>query len=502
MYVINPKNLLIIIVFDAWVFGVEMKVLISTVFFVLVITSSLGNGIVYHGVPESTIAINDGHQMVNADSYTPHGPINITSNANFSSQGWPGSGISGDPYVIEGLSITADAVCINITDTTVYFEVRDCVISSVGASSNDGIFLDNVTHGTVRNCTIDQHHIGISLHNSNSCILTNNTASSNSGNGFSLSYSDNCILTHNTASNNVWGFHLSHSGNCTLTHNAAPNNHYGFYMVSSSGCILTHNTAFNNIYGFHLRESSSCTLTHNIASSNALFGFYLYSPDNYTLTNNTASSNDFGFDVNYADHCILTDNTASSNTVSGFSVSGFNCTLIHNTASSNTGESTNGDGFYLFGSVSCTLTNNTASNNTYAGFYVQYSNNCTLTHNTASSNLRYGIRLAIDGDYNIIYLNRLGDNGESNARDDGESNAWDDGISMGNYWMDYNGSGTYPIPGDAGSVDNYPFVWVPETTMSTTTGDVWNTILILVFSGVGIIAAAIVVTVVYRKRRT
>ena len=41
-------------------------------------------------------------------AYTPHAPITITSNADFSTQGWPGSGTVDDPYVIEGLNITSD----------------------------------------------------------------------------------------------------------------------------------------------------------------------------------------------------------------------------------------------------------------------------------------------------------------------------------------------------------------------------------------------------------
>jgi len=41
-------------------------------------------------------------------AYTSHAPITISSNADFSTQGWPGSGTVDDPYVIEGLNITSD----------------------------------------------------------------------------------------------------------------------------------------------------------------------------------------------------------------------------------------------------------------------------------------------------------------------------------------------------------------------------------------------------------
>ncbi|GAG96993.1 unnamed protein product [marine sediment metagenome] len=51
--------------------------------------------------------------------------------------------------------------------------------------------------------------------------------------------------------------------------------------------------------------------------------------------------------------------------------------------------------------------------------------------------------------YNVLYLNRLGYNAENNALDNGkrDSNIWDDGVSVGNWWSDYDGTGTYEIMG-------------------------------------------------------
>jgi hypothetical protein len=69
---------------------------------------------------------------------------------------------------------------------------------------------------------------------------------------------------------------------------------------------------------------------------------------------------------------------------------------------------------------------------------------------------------------NRIYLNRFGYNTEANAWDDGVSNHWDDGLFVGNWWKDYDGVGTYLIPGDAQSVDHFPLQWdedIPENTM-------------------------------------
>ncbi|MHA1863763.1 MAG: hypothetical protein ACTSWA_08340, partial [Candidatus Thorarchaeota archaeon] len=94
------------------------------------------------------------------------------------------------------------------------------------------------------------------------------------------------------------------------------------------------------------------------------------------------------------------------------------------------------------------------------------------------------------------YMNQFGDNSRANAWDDGISNTWDDGFSSGNYWMDFiNGTGPYMIPGNAGSMDNYPFVWKPVSASDPIP-------LILVLSGGGVTALVIVVVLVYRKKRS
>jgi len=434
--------------------SLDRRVIIATIFFVLIITLSLVNGGINQGETESVMQYHDGYQRKPTISYTSHIPIIINNNANFSSQGWPGSGISGDPYVIEGLEINAYQVCINITDITVYFEIRNCMILSGGVSSFDGIVLDNVTHGSIIGCIVERHYMGITVQDSPGCILTGNTASNNSL--------------------------------------------YGFGLDNSISCTLINNTAFANLEGFNLYQSDFWTLTHNTALSNRWRGFFMADSDNGTLMNNTASSKSgFGFTVVYCHNSLLTDNTAIGNTIGFYLDDSDNCTLTYNIASDDPRDFYDGDGFYLQDMNYCTLTHNTAFSNSRDGFNINSSNNCTLTHNTAFSNSRNGI-IILMSDYTTLYLNQLGNNGKSNALDDGESNDWDDGISKGNYWLDYNGTGTYTIPGTAGSVDRYPFVWVPETTSTTGGGD--NTILFLVIICSGIAVVVIVATIYIRKR--
>ncbi len=589
-------------------FRLDRSDFVCIVFVILVIAFSSGTGSVYHGGLESAVTENDGYRMEFVESYTQHAPIIITSNGDFSSQGWPGYGNSTHPYIIEGLNITADSVCISITGTTVYFEIRDCMISSGSSSSFNGIVLDNADHGTIQNCTVDLHNNGIYLSSSISCSLINNTAVDNSdrgfylhnahsstllnntavdnNDGFYLYNSDDSILTNNNASSDTgYGFRLDSSDICILTNNTASTYSTGFFLYSSDSCTLTNNTATSYLTGFSLNFLDYCTLNNNTASSNVNYGIDLYYADTCTLTNNTITNTGFGVNVWLSDDCTLTSNTISSNlhggvhlsesincsmtyntfvdndlAISGESVSHWlhsvtdntvndkplgyfknltsgtidgsqysqvilancsevtveggvfndiskgvqlgyctnctllntiasgnsdyglyvvdsvNCTLMNNTASNNfegfrlvdsanctlkdnTAITNLADGFNLWNSSGCTLTNNTATSNVAHGFSLDNSENCTLTYNSVSSNSECGITLESDCRYSTLYMNRLGDNGLYNGRDVGVSNNWDDGVSVGNYWKDYGGTGTYSISGTAGSVDNYPYVW-------------------------------------------
>ncbi|MBD3408222.1 MAG: hypothetical protein GF411_19020 [Candidatus Lokiarchaeota archaeon] len=184
---------------------------------------------------------------------TSHDPIVITSNQDFIDQGWPGAGTEGDPFRIEDLEIVNNSVGISISDTTAYFEINGCVISSVSETGvNPGIIFDNVTHGSIYSSVVTNRTNGVYLAESYNCTLDSIISSSNGNQGFYLSSSTNCTLTHNTASaNGEYGFLLYQSTNCTLTNNTASSNDYGILLSQSSECNIYYNILFDNTINAH-----------------------------------------------------------------------------------------------------------------------------------------------------------------------------------------------------------------------------------------------------------
>jgi len=94
-----------------------------------------------------------------------------------------------------------------------------------------------------------------------------------------------------------------------------------------------------------------------------------------------------------------------------------------------------------------------------------FSNYNTITYNNFYHNTNYGIYIPYTCTRNIIHHNNFWQNngaakgmtdGRSQACND-DSNTWyDNAAKEGNYWSNWDGSGGYPIAGDAGAYDMYP----------------------------------------------
>ncbi|MGV9103939.1 MAG: NosD domain-containing protein [Candidatus Thorarchaeota archaeon] len=99
-------------------------------------------------------------------------PITITSNEDFESLGFPGSGTEGDPYRIEDLSIDGnDDYCIQINDTTAWFRVQDCTFHGAWHA----IELWNTSNGEVRRNNFTENHVGVVAVDSDNLEIRHNT---------------------------------------------------------------------------------------------------------------------------------------------------------------------------------------------------------------------------------------------------------------------------------------------------------------------------------------
>ncbi len=263
--------------------------------------------------------------MVSA--YSPHGPITITSDADFASQGWPGSGTEADPYVIEGLNITTSGGCISVSNTTAHFVIRNCLLT--GGSSGDGVTLDNVTNGMIEKCVISGNWNGVRLYSSSYNSVLNNTISDNSYHAVHLDSSVNNSVLNNTISHNSRAVHLYSSSNNTVMNNIISYSSYrAVYLDSSNGNSLVNNTVSRNgDDGVHLHSSNNNRLSNNTISHNGGGVGLSYSSSNNILVNNVISG---GVELQSSSNNSLVDNVILDSTYGVFIWYSQNNSIVNN----------------------------------------------------------------------------------------------------------------------------------------------------------------------------
>ena len=243
-----------------------------------------------------------------ASSYDPHplahpyygyltrDPIYIDDNTDFGPSGYnfTGSGTQIDPYLIEGYNITDFSQdLIEIRGTTVYFEIRDCILNGIN-NSYYGIHFWNVGNGTIEDITLYNCIYGLYIQSSQNNNITNSDFFNNSEMGIYLSTSSFCRFINNNVSHNNDGILIWSSSNNIFSENIAHNNSYGITLYWSNTFLnmITNNTVYNNTYhGIFLGRY----IVYNFIIGNTVFenlnGIHLWIATNNTISNNECFNN-------------------------------------------------------------------------------------------------------------------------------------------------------------------------------------------------------------------
>ena len=244
-------------------------------------------------------------------------PIHILNNTDFavqaSANSWDGNGSMSDPYMIEGLNITTSGTSpIQIGNSTVFFEVRGCLI--VGGST--GILLQNVTNAKVWNNTIQESNsYGLLVTESDYVIVTNNTIHSISGADSTGLYSlgsEYCEYSNNTIQSvNGWGILADYSTNCSITMN------------------IIYESAHD---GIRLRDSSENNITLNVITNSDMNGIKLGNSHRNRLEQNLVGhSFADGISIEGSVDCFVQDNVLYENGEFSLDVAGDSTDIIANT---------------------------------------------------------------------------------------------------------------------------------------------------------------------------
>ena len=207
-------------------------------------------------------------------------PLVIVNNTDLATKASSGSGIWGDPYIIENLTINASGSGgrgILIQDTDKPFILRNCTVSDAD-KWHDGIFLFFVKNAQIINNTVNNNgDHGIYLLDSEDIMVINNTVNFNYKSGLYLERTENVTILNNTFKNDnlpksfgaPYGIGLTQSDNNTVANNTINNNNIGIDLFYSDLNIISNNTINDNTkYGIDMENAHNNNITWNTLHGN------------------------------------------------------------------------------------------------------------------------------------------------------------------------------------------------------------------------------------------
>ena len=260
-------------------------------------------------------------------AYTSHPPILIEGNYQFLPENGVtgGSGTEGDPYVIEDWDVACGVNDgIAIVDTTAHFVIRNVYVhdSTTHMPPVAGIFLGNVTNGSVTHSTIANiSATALAVAFANMTAFDNNTITT-SHTGVWFYYSSYDMFRDNTVRNCSNGVYFWYSENNTAERNSVENSTSdGIRLENSVNNHVVENTALRNLYGIRLNDSYSNEIRANEVHDGYDQGhtapIQLEHSENNTVSANDVSGYQWGIWLEYSESNVISGNTISGVTGSG-----------------------------------------------------------------------------------------------------------------------------------------------------------------------------------------
>ncbi|MFX1506971.1 MAG: NosD domain-containing protein [Promethearchaeota archaeon] len=325
--------------------------------------------------------------------------IEIFSDIDFLEYSSAGTGTKEDPYILSNYYLSEEFIGFTIQDTSKHFIITNCTIDMC----YEGIHLENVASGTAtiwgnsifhQDCWVWETgpRAGITIRSSPGVNIFNNSIYEAGSEG---------ILIEN-------------SKNCYIANNVITGQYIGIFLEISDSTVIYNNSLTRCIEAISCIESDFINVTQNDCINNELAINIMIS--NFALIEN-----------NYCLNIIWYDWFTS--------------------------------GIILDSSMNCTVKNCSIINSSH-GIFTSYTSNCQIYYNHIENNSEHGVYLSEKTESVLIFLNTFIDNnlnGTSQASDNGTSNYWYySDLEQGNYWSDWNGTGSYSIAGSANAVDYYP----------------------------------------------
>ena len=269
------------------------------------------------------------------------GNDNLTTYASF--WGWEGNGSLENPFIITGYLFTSERNSLAILNTTLSFEVRDCI-------TYGWIYLESVTGGKI--VTWDTK--GIECYLSTNCTLQNNIVSTSKGSGIRVRESSHYNISGNIIEdsgtdweNDEWGngIEIVNSPHIRIFNNTITRSYTNGILISdSSFCSVEENKITNNGHSYSTSGLGTCdcfstTTTTCDCSWSYTFNFgsgISLVSDEYTyIINNDMDMNAEGGLTIYGSNAIVVNSIFSNSSHDNFQSPSVSLIKTENTIVSN-----------------------------------------------------------------------------------------------------------------------------------------------------------------------
>lgn len=240
------------------------------------------------------------HSLVKSTHHTPHEPIQINGNDEFTPENGVvrGSGSPDDPYVIENWIINASSSTgIEIRNTDAFFVIKNCYI--FGNRANNGITLVNVKNGAIERCILTDCYYGLFLKNSENIVVNNITFTRNLRGSRSFQSRD-IIFSNCTISKCLdVGLDIIGGNNFDLVNLTCSQNGDGIYMYHSTNNRIDRCRCINNTFFGIFLWSSPSRVTSTVCEGNyvGLEAFFTWT---VTIEKSNIVKNSWGLEFYYA----------------------------------------------------------------------------------------------------------------------------------------------------------------------------------------------------------
>lgn len=176
---------------------------------------------------------------IHSNEYIDHIPIIIVDNTDFSRLGFPGSGTSSNPFLIEGFNITNEGICISITETSLYFVIKNCYLK--GLASNAVVSIEDVHFGRIESNIIEGGSVGLHINASKEVGVMYNMIAGAGDIGIHAVLGQYLDITGNNVFANEIGIRFSGTEHSSIVRNRV-------YSNSQTGIEFEYETIFNDVF--------------------------------------------------------------------------------------------------------------------------------------------------------------------------------------------------------------------------------------------------------------